>query len=456
MSGRRTTAILAVLAGGALLAGIAAVFLGGDAPAVAPVVAPPSDRPPAERPKTVVPPAPKGRPGTLPVLIEDDAPPVDEMTSLPPDWKSWARLRFLDAKTKEEIPFGRGRIAHVVPRGPRGLLVPEPWRRGEDGRIEVYRSEDDMGLPFGVDRKEWESAPVEVRIPGRVVRRFASRAELAGERDVELVALAPEVRGTVRLAPALAGKKIVMNLEPADPTRDPRGPDAMPEGGSTEPGPFAWYDVPDGRWKLTVWVKVGGGDVGQAVREFDRAGAEVDLGEILVLPPTKLRARVVARNGAGVLDKDLHLQRTGDGSFEIAEEIDDGGWAVFRNLDPDTEYRVVSSLDKLAETVRTPAEGGGDLRVEMLWENEGVRCRLRFTVDGQDPVQWGDLFESPALDKGAWKKDGFLEHDMAAGEYLFGAFARPVGKDAPVRVHARFTVPDQPLWEATIDMTEAK
>jgi hypothetical protein len=106
--------------------------------------------------------------------------------------------------------------------------------------------------------------------------------------------------------------------------------------------------------------------------------------------------------------------------------------------------------------MRTPADGGGDLRVELKWEHSGVRCRIRFTVEGQDPIQWGDLFEGPTLDKGAWKKDGFLEQDMGAGDYLFGFFARPVGKDAPVRVMAKFTVPDQPLWDATIDLKEPK
>jgi hypothetical protein len=165
---------------------------------------------------------------------------------------------------------------------------------------------------------------------------------------------------------------------------------------------------------------------------------------------------VVARDGTGVLDKDLSLRRAGEGPAETADDIDDDGWVVFHGLEADTEYRVVSTLDKLEATVRTPAEGGGDLRVELPWENQGVRCRIRFTVDGQDPIQWGDLFEGPTLDKGAWKKDGFLEHDMGAGDYFFGAFARPVGKTEPVRVYAKFTVPDQPLWTATVDMKERK
>jgi hypothetical protein len=232
--------------------------------------------------------------------------------------------------------------------------------------------------------------------------------------------------------------------------------DAMPYGGASEAGPFTWYDVPDGPWRLIVWVKAGEDDAARCIRSFEKAGAEVDLGEIVVYPPTTLRARVVARDGTGVLDRDLSLRRAGTVSVETTDDIDDGGWVVFRGLEADAEYRVVSTLDGLEATVRTPAEGGGDLRVELPWEHQGVRCRIRFTVEGQDPIQWGDIIEGPTLDKEAWKKDGLLEHDMAAGDYLFGILARPVGKDAPVRVFARFTVPDQPLWDATIDLKEQK
>lgn len=462
MGGRRTTAILACLAGAALLAAVAALFLDGEGPPAPPPRVP--DPSPAETGKRTPPANPAVRPGNpgtkrppaVPFSAEEDAPPASERTSVPAGWKPWARLRFVDAKTREEIPFRRGRVALAVPRGEQELLVPEPWRRAEDGRVEVFRSEDERGLPFGVDRKEWEASPVEIRIPGRTTRRFGSRAEISGDRDIEMAAAAPSVRGIVKLGRGLEGKRVHMDLEPGDPTRDPRRPDAMPSGGATEAGPFSWYDVPDGRWRLVVRVRAGEDESAMAVRVFDKAGAEADLGEIVVLPPSTLRARVVARDGTGVLDRDLALHRGGTGEVLTTEDIDDGGWVVFRGLEADTEYRAVSSLDGVEGTVRTPAEGGGDLRLEIPWEHQGVRCRIRFTVEGQDPILWGEIVEGPTLDKGAWRKDGFLEHDMAAGEYLFGFFARPVGKDAPVRVYATFTVPDQPLWDATVDLKERK
>src|SRR5687767_6286499 len=153
MSGRGTTAILAGLAAAALLAAAAVLFLdGGGSPALPPP--PPDPDPPPARVETRTPdPAPRATerkpPRVPPAAPEDDAPPVSERTSVPAGWKPWARLRFLDAGTREAIPFGRGRVALVLPRGDRDLLVPEPWRRAEDGRTEVFRSEDEKGLPHG-------------------------------------------------------------------------------------------------------------------------------------------------------------------------------------------------------------------------------------------------------------------------------------------------------------------
>jgi len=462
MSGRRTTAILAALAGASLLAATAILILGGESPVVAPP--PPVDVPgpaPVEaappRVRPVPPPAvPKRSLRDALLQVEDDAPPTARLKAAPRDRKPWARLRFVDGKTRQAIPFGDGRIALVVPRVAQRTVVPEPWFLAEDGRIEVFRSEDEQGVPFLVLKEEWAAAAVEVRIPGWEPRTFGSRTELEGEREIALVASRPSVRGTVRLGPGVEAKRLVMDLEPGDPSRDPRRPGAMPYGGAAKDGPFAWYDVPDGRWRLVVRGRADGIDTPVAAVEFDRAGDEVDLGEIVLRRPSTIRARVVARDGTGVLDTALTLYSDRKGTSEIGDGMDEDGWRVFRGLEPDAEFRVISSLDKLSETVRTPAEGGGDIKVELRWENRGVRCRIRFTVEGQDPIQWGDLIEGPTLEKEAWRKDGQLEHDMAPGDYLIGAWARPVGKDQPVRVYGKFTVPDKPLWEATVDLKEPK
>ena len=43
----------------------------------------------------------------------------------------------------------------------------------------------------------------------------------------------------------------------------------MPTGGTTKAGPFSWYDVPDGRWRLVVRATVNDDDTAVVVREFD-------------------------------------------------------------------------------------------------------------------------------------------------------------------------------------------
>jgi hypothetical protein len=378
--------------------------------------------------------------------------------TVPPHWKAWAVLRVSDAKSRAPLEWDdRCRVALVVARGNGRLLVPLPWRLAADGRVEVYRHEDRYGdaLPAGVDRADWDAASVEVRVPGYETREFRRRAELAGEREVELRPLPPSVTGVLRVGKGLEGRRVTMTLEPAVRGRDPRTADRRPYGGATEPGPFAWYEVPPARWRLDVWVPTGGRERAHASREFDVGETTVDLGTIEVVPPCAVRARVVARDGTAVLDRGLALERVATGEEASGGPMDDDGWVVFRGLEAATEYRVVSTLDGVAETVTTPTEGGGEQTVVLRWDNEGVRCRLRFTVEGQDPIQWGDVFEGPTMDKGAWKKDGTLEQDFAPGEFVIGILARAVGKEKPARYRATFTVPSKPYWEATIDLTES-
>jgi hypothetical protein len=453
MSGRRARSFLLLLAGASLAAAIAVLFLhDGDPAPLPPPPAPedvirPSGHPAVPVRKT---PPPVRKNPDVPPPPEDDSPPTAEKTTIPADWTPWARLKFVDAKTREAIPFKNGTVGLVIQRADRGILMPEPFRRAADGRIEVFRTEDEHGIPPGTDRAGWASSMVEVRIRGYEMRRFASRAELSGDRDVELTKAIPSVKGTLRLAPALRGKKIRVYFS------RPGGFDLSPPRDSIVEGPFEWFDLDPGAWKFIVHVGEGGEDSAVATRDFMFDSSPADLGEILVMPPSILRARVVARDGQGVLDKDLTLRHGPSGRTQDSEEFEDDGWVIFRGLEPDTEYRVVSVLDKLEGTIRTPAEGGGDLRLEIPWEHTGVRCRIRFTVDGQDPIQWGEIFEGPTLDKGAWKRDGFLEHDMAPGDYFFGIHARPVGKAEPVRVSGKFTVPDRPLFDLTVDLKETK
>src|SRR5689334_5603758 len=160
MTGGRTTAILAGLAAAAFAAGAAALFLGGGQEPLTRVPADPGrgalpdpeapEKPPVRPP--VRPPVTGPREPRPPLFPpEDDGPPKTEVRTVPPDWKPWARLRFVDAATRAEIPFGRGRVAVVLPRGETPILVPQPWRAAADGRVEIFPSENRTGLPFGVE-----------------------------------------------------------------------------------------------------------------------------------------------------------------------------------------------------------------------------------------------------------------------------------------------------------------
>ncbi len=181
----------------------------------------------------------------------------------------------------------------------------------------------------------------------------------------------------------------------------------------------------------------------------------MELGAVEVRAPVAVLARVVARDGRPVIDRAMSIQKGGEGGGrEEGEEPDGEFWVAFRNLDPDADYRVVSSLEGVEQAVRSPSGGVREMRVELRWDNEGVRCRLRFTVEGSDPVEWGEIAEGPDLEPGAWKKDGFLEHDMAAGDYAFVVLARTAGREGLRRYAATFKVPPVPLWEQTIDLRE--
>ena len=467
MSGRRTVAILSALAGAAVLAAAAAWLLSGDPP---PGPRTPGndgtggrptprrnggDGPDGEPPSAPGPPV-RPRP---PVFPEDDT-PAPRVPPVPKGAKPWARLRLVDAKTRVPLPSSEGaRVTMLVSRGAGRLRIPEPTRRAADGRLEVFAAIDERDdVSSFLAPADLAAARFEVRLPGFERVEAASRGDLEGERDVLLERAEPAVRG-VLLPPRGAAKGPVRaEIRAADGSRPPLPLEVPPGPMPSAAGPFEIFDLPEGRWRLDAWMGLPNGDLAHAVRVFDRGAGTADLGEIAFVAPVAIRARVVARDGTWVIDRNLSIRRVGEGGdgLEVGEP-DAEGWVKFGGLDPDAEYRVVSSLDGVEEVVHTPSDSSREVRVELRWENQGVRCRLRFTVEGQDPLAWGDIFEGPALEKDAWKRDGFLEHDMAPGEYLFGIWAKPIGKDGSSRRwFAEFTVPDRPLFEATIDMKEGR
>ncbi len=182
----------------------------------------------------------------------------------------------------------------------------------------------------------------------------------------------------------------------------------------------------------------------------------MDLGTLVVRAPATIRVRVIGADGTGLLDQGLRVRKAGEASAESppAGEPDAEGWVEFRGLEPDADYEVLCSLEGLAETVHTPPGAGAPLVVELRSEIRGVRCRIRFTVLGEEPLKWGAIFDGPTLDETAWRKDGLLEQEMAPGEYAFGILAQVAGSEKMVRYFARFKVPDQPAWEGKVDLTD--
>ena len=199
-----------------------------------------------------------------------------------------------------------------------------------------------------------------------------------------------------------------------------------------------------------------GGVLGGARASVAAGAGTVDLGTLVVRAPATIRVRVIGADGTGLLDQGLRVRKAGEASAESppAGEPDAEGWVEFRGLEPDADYEVLCSLEGLAETVHTPPGAGAPLVVELRSEIRGVRCRIRFTVLGEEPLKWGAIFDGPTLDETAWRKDGLLEQEMAPGEYAFGILAQVAGSEKMVRYFARFKVPDQPAWEGKVDLTD--
>lgn len=459
MSGRGSVGPLALAAGAAVLAAFAVWFLGGDRPSVptapAPAPAPTPLPPSAARPEAAPPPGPR-RPRPSP-------PPQEPAEPLPapllPGAEPWARLRLLDARTGAPVPAAADpSVVFTVSRNGRPVRLPQKVHPLPGDVLAVFPSPGEADRPGGptfLSEEEIRGGRYEVLAHGFATRSGLRRSEIEGEREFPLEPVAPAVRGVLVAAPDLEKGIVRAEILPAEGVRvvfdfTVRGP-SLPRA----LGPFEIFDLPDGKWNLRIWVSLPGGDRGHVTRTFEKAGGPVDLGTIEVPAPATIRARVVGMDGTGMLDDGLTVRRAGEAEGARGRGPDAEGWVEFRGLEPDVDYLVSSSIEGVEQTVRTPAGGTRVVSVELRWEVRGVRCRIRFTVGGQDPVQWGAIFEGPVLDADVWRRDGFLEQEMAPGEYLFGILAQPVGSTVMKRVFARFKVPDQATWEPVIDMKES-
>ena len=464
MTGRRTAGLSAAIAGAAVLAAVAAWFLrdssgpsppteGGTAPArpllpapgpIAPASSPPGPARPGPAGKRPSPLPPPPRPGE-----EDERP---RLPPVPPGTKIWARLRLAVAGTGGPLPEDADpSVDLLVPRAGGDLRIRQAAFLLPDGRLALAENPGESSFLAADERR---AARYEVAAYGFRSRTDLARADLAGDREVALEPEAPAAAGVLQAGPGLDPGPVRCELLAADGRGGLPGTRGRPPHLPRALGPFALHDVAEGRWRLRIWVRQQDGTHSYASVEFERGSGTADLGTIVLAAPVTLRARVVGADGTGVLDRGLAVQAAGEEERAGGTEPDAQGWMEFRGLAADADYRVFSDALKVEQTVHTPAGGTRVLSVELRHELRGVRCRLRFTVKGQDPIQWGAMFEGPTLDEGAWKKDGFLDQEMAPGEYLFGFFAQAIGTDAVKRYMAKLTVPDQISWDATIDLKE--
>jgi hypothetical protein len=367
----------------------------------------------------------------------------------------------VDGKTGAAVPWGnRDRVALLLDREGGIAVLPLVVRAAESGVLEVrrYRQVPREGEAEGPEAEAWRKARAEIRVAGYARREFESASALEGERTIPLEAIAPAVAGRVTGSDSMrTGLRIALEPVPSAGAKPPPREFAPLGGLRGEDGSFAFYEVSSGTWRLEVRVLPQGPESARAFRVFEKGEGPVDLGEIPLERPCTVRARVVARDGTPVLDEDMVIRPAdgGDADEVGGDDMDEQGWVVFRGLAPGTRYMVFASLEGVEGEVFTPPRPGEESVLELRWDNQGTRCRLDFTVKGRPPVEWGEMCEGPALDAGAWKKDGFLEHDMAPGDYLFGFLAKAPGDAEPKRYWGKFTVPERILWDAVIDLKES-
>lgn len=455
-------AALAVLA--AIAAGWWLLRGGGPPPHPVTIVRPPPVLPRAEEPPALKPPhraaaAPNaGKTAVSRRVVESD--PEDESTPEPPKDRPanpeiWARLRLLEAGTGKPIPADADpAVTLSVHRGWRVDLIPQRVFREEDGRLAVAPQ---PGAESSLTEAEIASARYEIAAYGYAARGGLAKADLAGEHDIELKPVAPSVVGVLAAGPGVVAGKVKTEIRRAD--GQPLAPGPRPLRLPRALGPFAIHDLPQGKWRLNAWTFQLGNLTARGSAEFEKAESTVDLGTIEIRGYSSIRARLVAADGTPILVPGLEVSRPGVEVGEVQDverEVDDEGWTEFHGLEPGEEFIVRSPTFEVEETVRAPAAGDPPLKVELRKDVRLVRCRLRFTVDGKDPAQWGDWLGGPRILDGAWKGDGTLEHDMIPGRYTLAILARPAGADAMRRVDATFTVPDQPAWDATVDLKEER
>jgi hypothetical protein len=386
-------------------------------------------------------------------------------------------------------------VAAVSPAAPEEPPVAACWRWPEGTSFPGVdlggRGADAEGW-FRVDPPQWEAHrripegdPVlEILVEGFATARVPLE-RMRGRVEVTLEPGVPDLTGEVAVPGAPDPRWPVWGtLRPADPAAAPKG---APRGAIRETGPFRFLDLPDGRWTLEVWSMLPAG-LRCAQRTFEKAGGPVDLGTLEVSAWSGFRVRAVDRNGRPmespisvsrigsegsepVMIRFLGQPRTGAAIVETrgvvrvirgdgepleadsaGERPDAEGWMVVRGLMPGARYRLsVPSLGVPGVEAEAPETTGEIRSVEVRVEKRIVRCVLRFTVDGKIPPGKVELFGA-AGPRDAGRGEGVWEVELPPGVRGLTVGVRSAGDGDFDLYQATLEVPDQDLWETTVDL----
>ncbi len=297
-----------------------------------------------------------------------------------------------------------------------------------------------------------------------------------GARQPRLLRIvAPETR----LAPALPGPR---GLEPVRP-------------GGAGADELAVFDLPQGDWLLEAAARGADGRTRWAERRFYYAGRTVDLGEIPFTDGAGMRVRFVDRAEAPVARTAAYLHEVdglrgsgavvaggidgrfarvrgmvGAGAGEVvrpdgttarldedgAGTTDDNGTVEFCGLRPGGLYRVALEIEGDAGTeVRLPRAPGGIAVVEVRSATRLVDCRITLRWEGRSPDRVG-VAGGPAAAAALRWISGVLEGRLPPGRHDLVLHLIPGGSRDSTVVGVDIDVPDQDLWEGTLDLRKGE
>jgi hypothetical protein len=281
-------------------------------------------------------------------------------------------------------------------------------------------------------------------------------------QDLLLDPKIPSVVGEIRV-PGLPAGSDGISVSMASRETAAGGNGGEVEGRPEATGPFAIFDVSPGTWALHVMARTPAG-VRWARRVFDVGGATVDLGAIEVSGWADLRVRLLDGEGRPVARTQIMINAvddpiTGVGvgwQRRVETRWPSGnqggeGWVDFVQLSPVTRYQLTVPDQPFAGTeVTTSAENGATTMIELRTPAKATPCVLRMTLAGKKAESWADASDGNAMLP--LSRDGILRCSIPPGKHTIDLQVQPTPDGNMERRQVLVEIPDQPAYEATIDV----